>query len=148
MAAKPKASAKNKGGRPPHKPSGQQRQEVEALAGWGVPHDDIAILVGISKPTLLKRYPKELDFGKARALARVRKNAFVAAFNGEAWAICFILKTQAGWSERQRVALEGPNGEPIPAPTFGISFGDGGPGADVPEHAEPGTDGNTPTATH
>ena len=41
-------------GRPAFTPTDEQRRIVRAMAGYGVPHDDIALIVECSLPTLRK----------------------------------------------------------------------------------------------
>jgi hypothetical protein len=52
-----------KKGRPEHEPTPQQRRQVEMMSTFGNTPDQIAQIVGISKPTLLKHYEVELATG-------------------------------------------------------------------------------------
>ena len=61
-------------GRPRHEPTAQTRDMVEALAGFGVSSENIALVLGISDVTLRKRYRKQLDVGFARVEARLISN--------------------------------------------------------------------------
>lgn len=54
-----------------HIPSEGQRRIVKAMAGYGVPHDDISRVVRCSPPTLRKHYRLELDTATIEANARV-----------------------------------------------------------------------------
>jgi AcrR family transcriptional regulator len=97
-----------------HEPTDRQRAEVEAYAAVGVPQEDIARLIGISKPTLYDRYRDELDLGKAKANAQVAKTLFREAVNGNMTAAIFWMKAQAGWREKhevivQDVSIKGPD---------------------------------------
>ena len=47
-------------GRPAHVPTEALRKQVEAMASYGVPHEDIAKVVGISDVTLKKHYDETL----------------------------------------------------------------------------------------
>ena len=49
----------------PHEPTAESRKLVESTSGLGLPHEQIAILVGIDDKTLRKYYRAELDAGKA-----------------------------------------------------------------------------------
>lgn len=89
-----------------HEPTDRQRAEVEAYAAVGVPQEDIARLIGISKPTLYDRYRDELDLGKAKANAQVAKTLFREAVNGNMTAAIFWMKAQAGWREKHEVILQ------------------------------------------
>ena len=53
-----------------HKPTDENRKLVESTSGLGLPHEQIAILVGIDDKTLRKHYRHELDVGKAKAIGR------------------------------------------------------------------------------
>ena len=44
-----------------HEPTAETRAKVNALASVGTPQDQIALVIGISKNTLIKHYRKELD---------------------------------------------------------------------------------------
>lgn len=88
--------------KPPHAPVEEDRERVELLAGFGLPHTDIALIVGISGPTLRKYYGHELKLGKTKANAQVAKTLFQQATNKEKpniSACIFWLKCQAGWRE-------------------------------------------------
>jgi hypothetical protein len=119
-------------GRPRHVPTEEKRKEAVLLGAAGCPNHEIATLMGIDTKTLLKYYREEIDLGKARALSRVRRNAFQCAFDKQPWAICFLMKTLGGWSESpKKIAMTDPDGNPIrQAPIFQVSFEDGGPGED------------------
>lgn len=56
-----------KNGRPGHAPTDQQRRQVEMMSAFGNTLDQIAQIVGISKPTLLKHYADELALGRGKA---------------------------------------------------------------------------------
>jgi hypothetical protein len=85
-----------------HAPSEEARKTVQAMAGYGIPHDDIATVIGISPHTLRKHYAKELDTGQIIATSKVAQNLFrIATGEGReaVAAAIFWLKTRAGWSE-------------------------------------------------
>ena len=94
--------ASGKGGRPPHQPTEASRRQVRALAAYGIPQDEIATVVGISKPTLEKHYREELDNGHVKANVKVAENLYRKA-TGEGreavTAAIFWLKTRARWKE-------------------------------------------------
>ena len=98
-----------------HKPTEKQIGEATAYAVVGVPHHDIARLLGVSIKTLLKYYRDEMDMGKVRANAQVAKSLFSSATSGNLGAQCFWLKCQAGWRETQivNVNMGGQPGNPI-----------------------------------
>lgn len=87
--------------RRPHEPTDKLKAEVGAYATVGVPHHDIAKLVGIDTKTLLKYYRGELESSKARANAQVGRALFKAATTGGSIpAAIFWMKAQAGWRDR------------------------------------------------
>src|SRR4051794_25991567 len=58
-------------GRRAHKPDPAHRRQVEALAAYGIPADNISRIVGVDPKTLRKYYREELDLGEAKANAQV-----------------------------------------------------------------------------
>jgi hypothetical protein len=101
-------------GRKPFTPSDEQRRLVRAMAGYGVPHDDIALVVRCSPPTLRKRFRTELDVATIEANARVAQTLYQQATTpGNIAATIFWLKARAGWREVQRVENTGADGRPI-----------------------------------
>ena len=86
-------------GRRAHKPDPAQRKQVETLAAYGIPEQDISRVVGIDPKTLRKHYRDELDLGETKANAQVAGFLFNAARNGNVTAQIFWLKTRAGWKE-------------------------------------------------
>ena len=94
--------ATGKGGRPPHEPSEASRRQVRALAAYGIPQDEIARVMGITKPTLEKHYRPELDRAETEANAKVAESLFRKATGDGAQAVTaaiFWLKTRARWTE-------------------------------------------------
>jgi hypothetical protein len=88
--------------RPEHQPTPSNRKQVEALAAYGIPQDDIGRVIGISKPTLEKHYREELDTGATKATARVAESLYKKATGDGTAAVTaaiFWLKTRAGWRE-------------------------------------------------
>ena len=99
---------------PAHIPTDAQREKVRDLAGHGVPHADIALIIGINLKTLYCRYRNDLDVGMASANAEVGGALFRMAVSGDVpAATIFWAKVRMGWSERQVVELTGRNGGPI-----------------------------------
>ena len=106
--ASKKAAAKKpekKAGRPEWEPTDQDRKTALAMAGFGVPHADIAKVLGKSKTTLLKHLGEEMGRSKAIKNAKVAQTLYKRATNEEGGrdsvvAAIFWLKAQAGWKER------------------------------------------------
>ncbi|MGG5823765.1 hypothetical protein [Falsiroseomonas sp. HW251] len=87
------------------------------MAGYGVPHDDIALVVKCSPPTLRKCFRHELDTATVEANARVAQTLYQQATTpGNIAATIFWLKARAGWREKHAVEVAGPGGAPLPAP--------------------------------
>ena len=87
-------------------PTAEERRQVEAMAGYGVPHDQIAVLIGedgIDSDTLKKHFKKELAQGKAKANAKVGQTLFQKATAGDTTAAIWWSKTQMGWRESVNV---------------------------------------------
>ena len=59
-----------------HLPTDESKRMVESTSGLGLPHEQIAILVGIDDKTLRKHYRAELDMGKAKANGQIAKTLF------------------------------------------------------------------------
>jgi hypothetical protein len=86
-------------GRRAHRPDPSQRRQVEAMAAYGIPEDNISRVIGVDPKTLRKRYRDELDLGETKANAQVAGFLFNAAKNGNVTAQIFWLKTRAKWRE-------------------------------------------------
>jgi len=89
-------------GRRAHKPDPFHRRQVEAMAAYGVPEQNIARVVGIDAKTLRKHYREELDTGQTKATAKVAESLFRKATSDghqSVTAAIFWLKTRGGWRE-------------------------------------------------
>lgn len=103
-----------KPGAPAHVPTEETRQKAEYLAGLGVPHEHIAVLIGLSDDkTLREHYATELKLGKAKANAKATQMLFNKVDKGDLGATIFWLKSQAGWREKSEVIHTGPDGGPV-----------------------------------
>src|ERR1019366_7526466 len=111
----PATSKKNKGGRPPHVPTPQTKQQVEILCGVGLNQDEIELVMDISESTLKRHYKRELRVGGLKADARVLTNLYRKATGTDAdaaKAMIFWVKVRRRWHEVQRV-IHGYNPEMI-----------------------------------
>jgi len=123
-------------GKPLYQPTQADRATVQNLAAVGVPHAEIARCIGtrgISEPTLRKHFRRELDVSLNEVKALAMSGLVKGLKNGEAWAVCFTLKTRAGWKETQGIQHSGPGGGPSgeilstwSCPTRVNSFPEGG----------------------
>lgn len=124
-------------GRKPFTPTDDQRRMVKAMAGYGVPHDDISRVVRCSPPTLRKWFRDELDTATIEANARVAQTLYQQATTpGNIAATIFWLKARAGWREKQQVELTGKDDAPLPQQIVVIRREPGGWRRDVPQQIE------------
>jgi hypothetical protein len=97
----------------PHEPTAETRKLVESTSGLGLPHEQIAILVGIDDKTLRKHYRQELDMGKAKANGQIAKTLFNKAIAGDTTSLIWWTKAQLRWSETVKQEVTGADGEPL-----------------------------------
>lgn len=102
-------------GRPAFEPTAHERRQVEAMSGYGLPIDQIAVLVrdGINVDTLRKHFSQELISGKAKANAQVGKTLFQKVMAGDTTAAIWWTKTQMRWKEVQQHEVTGKDGAPL-----------------------------------
>jgi len=93
-----------------HKPTNESRKTVETTSGFGLPHEQIALLVGIDDKTLRKYYREELDLGKAKANGQIAKTLYSKAVGGDTTSLIWWTKTQMKWAETQKHELTGAEG--------------------------------------
>lgn len=122
-AKKPTASVqarKHAGGMPAFVPREEERRQVEALSGYGIPQEQIAALVrdGISADTLAKYFSRELVTGRAKANAGVGRTLHQKAMGGDTQAMIWWSKAQMRWAETQKHELSGRDGAPIEVSTL------------------------------
>lgn len=86
-------------GRPAHEPTDENKKLVKVLSGIGLTQEQIATKLEISVPTLQLYYRKELDLGKADAVASIAQTLFQRAQQGDKACMFFYLKTQGRWKE-------------------------------------------------
>lgn len=96
-----------------HKPTPETTAQVEALSGYGVRHDEIAIYLDIDPKTLRKHYREQLDKGHIKANVGVARSLHKQATEGNTAAAIFWLKSRAGWREKIDLEMTGANGGPI-----------------------------------
>lgn len=91
----------------PHAPTEQSRELAQTLSGYGIPQQQIALLIGISLPTLHDHYRDDLDIGMANANSKIAGTLFNQAMNGNTAALIFWSKARMGWSEKQDITISG-----------------------------------------
>jgi len=111
-----KRSLPSTGGRPPFRPTDEQRRNVETLAGLGLRHQDIRLLVinpstgkPIEEKTLRRRFAQELASGAPKANAKVAQSLFQKAIGNGPQAVTAAIwfsKCRMGWMEKQSVEVE------------------------------------------
>jgi hypothetical protein len=74
-----KKPTRRKIGRPEHVPTAASRQKVAISAGGGMLHEQIALAMGISTPTLRKYYQHELSIGASKCRQDVIQAMYRAA---------------------------------------------------------------------
>ena len=113
--AGPNGGAREGAGRPAFEPTIAERKQVEALSGYGLPIEQIAVLVreGIDTDTLRKHFATELVSGKAKANGQVGKTLFQKVMAGDTTAAIWWSKTQMRWAETQKHEVTGADGAPL-----------------------------------
>jgi hypothetical protein len=111
----PNGGARPGAGRKPFEPTDDERKQVEIISGYGLPLEQIAVLIrdGIDADTLRKYFATELQSGKAKANAQVGKTLFQKVMAGDTTAAIWWSKTQMRWSEVQKHELTGADGAPL-----------------------------------
>ncbi len=61
-------------GRPSYEPTDKDRRVVEMMAGWSIPEERIAKVLGIDPKTLRKHFADELEVGHAKLEAQLAQN--------------------------------------------------------------------------
>ena len=96
-----------------HKPTPEMQKLVESTSGLGLPHEQIAMRVGIDDKTLRKYYRQELDLGKAKANSQIAKTLYQKATAGDTTSLIWWTKAQMRWSETVKNEVTGADGEPL-----------------------------------
>jgi hypothetical protein len=119
----PNGGAREGAGRPAFKPTDSERKQVEAMSGYGLPIEQIAVLVrdGIHVDTLRAHFSNELVSGKAKANSGVGRTLFQKAIGGDTAAMIWWSKTQMRWKEVQQHEITGKDGAPIQVATIDVS---------------------------
>lgn len=91
---------KRKQGRPSKEPNGEQRHQIETLAGYGLTEEEIASVMRLSIPSIKKYCKEEIVRGRNTAKTLVTQSLFANIKKGKEASIFFWLKCRARWSER------------------------------------------------
>jgi hypothetical protein len=92
------------------RPSAKDRKTVKAMAAAGISQNEIAAVLGITKPTLEKRLRAELDTGAAEATLKVSRSMLGMATRGpysmvRYHAAAYWLTYRAGWKQTSVVEV-------------------------------------------
>ncbi len=101
-------------GRPAYQPTDKDRRIAEMLAGWAIPQERIAAVIGVDAKTLRKHFPAELDVGLAKLEAQFAGNLLRIAQGQDRQALVatiFALKARFGWVEASPAPKEPPLGK-------------------------------------
>ncbi len=85
-----------------HVPTDESHRQVQTMAGYGIPQEDICIVLDVTGKTLRKYYKEQLKNGKIQASAAVIGALYKNAISGNVSAQIYWTKAQCGWSERQQ----------------------------------------------
>jgi hypothetical protein len=109
-------------GRKPFVATEAERKQVEALAGVGLPHDQIAALLrdGVCVDVVRDNFAHELKAGKAKASAKIGQTLFNRAIGGETAALIWWTKSQMGWKEKRELDISNPDGTLKPPTAINI----------------------------
>ena len=119
-------------------PSPEQRNQVEVLAGFGLPQHQIAVLLGCDPKTLRKHFDAELSLGDAKATAKIAQTLYNKAVAGDTASLIFWLKARAGWREKHDVEISGRDGKPLEPTVIKYCWADA-PAAPTPTPIDPNT---------
>tara|TARA_R100000808_G_C2124663_1_gene135122 strand:- start:571 stop:924 length:354 start_codon:yes stop_codon:yes gene_type:complete len=92
---------------PVHKRTQQNIKTVQAMAAYGIPHNEIAAVLGINRTTLTKYYDEELKISLAQANARIAEKLYHKADAGDVKAMMFWLERRGGdaWKNKPVVTF-------------------------------------------
>ena len=100
-------------GKPQFEPTEENRKTVKAMAGYGIPQEEIAAVIGCDPKTLRLHFREDLDTAATIANARVAQSLFNQATSGNVSAAIFWAKVRMGWTERVVNEHTGRDGGPI-----------------------------------
>ena len=90
-------------GRPPHRPTGETRRQVEAMAALFLSQESMGAILGVSDDTLRRHYPAELARGVAQGQHGIASGLHRLMEKGNAAALIYMAKVKLGWSEKLKV---------------------------------------------
>jgi hypothetical protein len=88
-------------GRPPYEPSEKDQKQVFLWAKYGVPSRDMALMLKVTEPTVLKYFGTEIEAGRAFAHTKIRETLWEMAASGtNPTMTIFYCKTQLRMNDR------------------------------------------------
>ena len=104
-------------------PNEEQRRLARAMAGFGLPEHDIAVLINVDVATLRQHFRRDLELGAVEGSAKVAQTLFLLATRDKNVSACiFWAKARMGWSEKTGVELTGKDGAPLDVPSIVVTF--------------------------
>jgi|TARA_B110000285_G_scaffold227706_1_gene289445 hypothetical protein len=96
-------------GKPPFKPTAEQRKVVYQMSSVGTPQEQIAQIInsGIDVKTLRKYFRQELNTASTIANAAVGGVLYDKAMSGDTTAMIWWTKARNRWSEKTETELSG-----------------------------------------
>jgi len=112
VAPKKNGGARAGAGRKKFKPTADERKQVQAMSGYGVPFEQIRLLIrgGIDYDTMIKYFNDDLYKGKAKANSKVGQTIYSQATTGNTAAAIWWSKSQMGWKDQSRLEITGADG--------------------------------------
>lgn len=97
-----------KTGRPQKLLNEKEITQLKALAQYGLTYEQIAIVLGVSRATLERKYKDQFNEGRTLGHSVIAKRAFERAKVSDVMTM-FWLKCQAQWRERDKQELSETN---------------------------------------
>lgn len=124
-------------GRASFRATDEQRRTVRAMAGYGIPQDEIARVVinpatgrPITRKTMARHFGEEIATGATEANMKVAQSLYRQAVDGHVTAAIFWCKTRMGWREIPRGAVADGAAAGGPVIETRIELGGDGPDRD------------------
>ena len=108
--------AKKKQGRPPFKPTDEQRKYVSQMIAVGIPQEQVARAIvegGIAVETLQKHFDEEIATASIKANAQIGGAAFNKAVAGDPQMLKWWTASRMGWKETTRQEHTDGEGNPL-----------------------------------
>jgi DNA-binding CsgD family transcriptional regulator len=97
-------------GRPRYHPTEKERKQVRTMAGLGIPQEQIALVIGLSEPTLRKYFRHEIKVGAIEANTQVAASLWRQATHPEkpnAIVGIYWTKARMGWRDHDPAQAQG-----------------------------------------